>query len=176
LETLDLTFRLAARDDLAAVDALMARSYARLLAADYPPSVLVTALPLIARARPELLASGTYWLAEDGEGRIVGAGGWTRAARGWGRPPGATAQVRHLITDAGQVRRGIARRLMGKVLSQAEAAGISGMECLSTRTAVPFYRAIGFRELGEVAISLRPGIEFPAVQMIRIGQGPFGAV
>ena len=53
-----LTLRHATPSDLAAVDALLARSYPRLLAADYPPSVLVTAVPIIARARPELLASG----------------------------------------------------------------------------------------------------------------------
>ena len=53
-----LTLRHATPSDLAAVDALLARSYPRLLAADYSASVLVTAVPIIARARPELLASG----------------------------------------------------------------------------------------------------------------------
>lgn len=47
MEVDSLTFRTALRGDLSAVDALMARSYAKLLAADYPPSVLVTALPII---------------------------------------------------------------------------------------------------------------------------------
>jgi hypothetical protein len=40
----------------------------------------VLALPIISRARPELLASGTYFVALDGNGRMVGAGGWTRGA------------------------------------------------------------------------------------------------
>ena len=66
--------------DLAAVDALLARSYPRLLAADYPPSVLVTALPLISRARPELLAVGTYWVAlSRREARLSGRGAGRRA-------------------------------------------------------------------------------------------------
>ena len=65
--TQDIFLRVATPADLAAVDALLARSYPRLLAADYPPSVLVTALPLISRARPELLASGTYYVVEDGD-------------------------------------------------------------------------------------------------------------
>jgi len=50
--------------DLAAVDALLARVYPRLLKADNPPSVLVTALPLISRAQPGLLRCGTYSVAE----------------------------------------------------------------------------------------------------------------
>ena len=56
-----LTLRHATRSDLAAVDARLARGYPRLLAADYAASVLVTAVPIIARARPELLASGRNW-------------------------------------------------------------------------------------------------------------------
>ena len=52
------------RADLARVDALLSRSYPRLLKRDYPPSVLVTALPLISRAQPALLDSGSYYVAE----------------------------------------------------------------------------------------------------------------
>jgi hypothetical protein len=61
--------------DLPRIDALLSESYPALLKPDYPPSVLVTALPLIARANPSLLRSGTYFVAEDGEG-----GRWRRAA------------------------------------------------------------------------------------------------
>ena len=60
--------------DLPAVDALIARSYPKVLKVDYPPSILVTAFPIIARARPELLACGTYYVAQDGTA-ILGAGG-----------------------------------------------------------------------------------------------------
>ncbi|MFY8145853.1 MAG: GNAT family N-acetyltransferase, partial [Rhodobacter sp.] len=59
---------------LAAVDALLARSYPRLLAPDYPPSVLMLALVLISRAGRELPSSGTCRLAQNGRGRIPGAG------------------------------------------------------------------------------------------------------
>ena len=84
---LTITIRRATPGDLAAVDRLLARSYSRLLAADYPPSVMVLAVPLIARARPELLASGRYFLAVDATDRVMGAGGWSRAHSGL---PGAT--------------------------------------------------------------------------------------
>jgi len=60
--------------DIAAVDLLLATSCPALLKADYPPSLLVTALPIISRARPELLACGTYYAALRA-GKIVGAGG-----------------------------------------------------------------------------------------------------
>ncbi|MEE4118580.1 MAG: hypothetical protein V2I65_06165 [Paracoccaceae bacterium] len=73
-----ITIRATGVGDIAAIDALLARSYPALLRNDYPPSVMVTAVPLIARARPELVTCGTYYVAEDIAGRVLAAGGWTR--------------------------------------------------------------------------------------------------
>ena len=160
-----LTIRLAAPADLAEVDALLAHSYPRLLAPDYAPSVLVLALPIISRARPELLACGSYFVALDGNGRMVGAGGWTRGAPEGGDAAQRIGHVRHVVTRAGEVRRGIGRALMGCAMEDAAAEGIRRLDCLSTRTAVPFYEAMGFRALGPVDVPLRPGIVFPAVRM-----------
>jgi GNAT superfamily N-acetyltransferase len=154
-----LTLRLATIADLAAVDDLLGRSYPRLLSRDYPPSVMVTAVPLLTRARPELLSSGRYHLAVDDSGRVLGAGGWSGRGQGW-------AQVRHVATDPGHVRRGIGRALMARVLDEARATGVTAMDCLSTRTAVPFYASLGFQVLGRVEIALRPGISFPAIRML----------
>jgi len=162
----DIRFRIAERRDLSAVDALLARAFPRLLKADYPASVLVTALPIISRARPDLVVSGTYWVAEAG-GAVVGAGGWTADARGGGAVPGGAGEVRHVVTDDRWVRRGVASGLMGRAMAQAKAAGIVRLDCLATRTAVPFYTALGFAVLGEVEVPLRAGIGFPAVRMIR---------
>ena len=156
--------RIARSSDLPAIDALLARSYPALLKADYPPSVLVTALPLIARAQPRLLASGTYWVTFEGD-RAVAAGGWTGAAPGGRRMEGEVGHVRHLAADPQRTRRGLGRALMLAVLDQARAAGVRRMDCLSTRTAVPFYRALGFETVGPVTVDLRAGIAFPAVEM-----------
>ena len=41
------------------------------------------------------------------------------------------------------------------------------MDSQSTLTAVPFYAALGFVEIGPIRVTLRPGIEFPAVHMQR---------
>lgn len=157
-----LRIRPTTRADIAAVDALLARSYPVQLKADYPASVMVTALPIISRARPELLACGTYYLAEAPGGEIVGAGGWTPCP---GRP--GTADIRHVVTDHRRLRQGIGRAIFGVIFSEAAAAGITAFDCLATRTAVPFYRAMGFRQLGPVNIRLARGIDFPAVRMRR---------
>jgi len=155
-----LTLRHATLADLALVDDLLARSYPRILSRDYPPSVMVMAVPLLTRARPELLASGRYHLAVTDAGRVIGAGGWS--GRG-----GGPAQIRHVATDPLHLRRGIGSALMARILAEAAAAGFVTMDCLSTRTAVPFYESLGFQVLGRVEIGLAPGIVFPAVRMLR---------
>jgi GNAT superfamily N-acetyltransferase len=78
-----------------------------------------------------------------------------------------TGYVRQVVTDAACVRRGIGRALMGQVMTQAQAAGVRRLDCLSSGTAVPFYASLGFQEIGPVEVPLRPGIDFPAVRMLR---------
>ncbi|QYZ71695.1 GNAT family N-acetyltransferase [Neotabrizicola shimadae] len=164
-----ITLRLATPADLAAVDALLARAYPRLLAADYPPSVLVTAIPLIARARPELLASGRYWLACNSAGAVLAAGGWSRGAPTDGAHRASTAHIRHVVTDDRNTRRGLARAVLTRAMDQARATGVTRFDCWSTRTAERFYQSLGFTTLGPADIPLAPGIAFPAIRMTREG-------
>lgn len=160
-----LIVRPATRDDIGAVDALLRRSYGPLLRADYPPSSLVLALPVMARAQPRLLVSGRYFLAEE-EGRVLGAGGWSPEAPAGGRVVRGLGHVRHVATDARAVRRGVGRALMEQVFAQARAERVLHLSCLSTLTAVPFYEAVGFRPLRRVTLHFG-GAPFAAVEMER---------
>jgi GNAT superfamily N-acetyltransferase len=177
-----LTLRRARPSDLIGVDLLLRRSYPKLLKSDYPPSVMVLALPIIARARPDLLASGQYFVVEAEDGAILGAGGWTlgmpqpdegpmrdgasRDVMGWAEQT-HMGHVRHVAVDPARVRAGLGRAIMSEVIVDALREGVRWLDCLSTRTAVPFYEALGFRVLHEVEVPLRPGILFPAVRMMR---------
>lgn len=162
-----LTLRTAQPADLAGVDRLLGRSYPRLLAPDYPPSTLVLAVPRFARAQPRLLGSGRYFVAEDPQGRILGAGGWSRQSPSGGPVSELTGHVRHVATDPDATRRGIGRMVMDRVMDDARRAGVRWLDCLSTRTAVPFYRALGFRAVRPHELSLGPGIGFPVMRMMR---------
>lgn len=161
------TLRRARPSDLDAVERLLKRSYTRLLRPDYPPSVMVMALPLISRARPELLASGRYFLVEAEDGTVLGAGGWSSASPAGEATPQGVGHMRHVAVDPDAVRQGVGRAIMGEVISDALRHGVRWLDCLSTRTAVPFYESLGFRVLHEAEVGLRPGIVFPAVRMMR---------
>ncbi len=156
---MSLEVRVADGRDLAEIDALLARSYPRQLKQDYPPSVLVTALPLISRAQPGLLSSGSYYVAVLDEA-IVGAGGWTIDRR-----DRRAGHVRHVVTDDRLLRMGIGRAILTEVFTRARAQGVGRLICFSTRTAEPFYAALGFQSLGPMETELRPGIVFPAIRM-----------
>ncbi|MEM8730122.1 MAG: GNAT family N-acetyltransferase [Pseudomonadota bacterium] len=154
--------RQTSADDLAAVDLLLGRAYPRLLKADYPPSVLVMALPIISRAQPQLLRSGTYYVAEHISGQPLGAGGWTPDSR-----DPKLGHIRHLVTDHRFTRQGVARAILLHVFQTAERAGCTGLTCASTRTAEPFYQALGFETVGPMEVPLAQGIVFPAIRMRR---------
>ena len=162
-----ITIRPTTARDLPRVDALLQASYPTLLKPDYAPSVLVTALPLIARANPALLRSGSYYLAEDADGHALAAGGWSHTGPQGGVGPRDLGHVRHVVTHPDAARRGLAAAILSRVFLDARAAGLTWMLAMSTRTAVPFYRAMGFEDRAEVEIMLRPGVAFPAVEMAR---------
>jgi len=163
----EITIRQTTTRDLPRIDALLSESYPVLLKPDYPPSILVTCLPLISRAQPALLRSGTYYVAEDGEGRAKAAGGWTYSAPQGGVGPRDLGHIRHVVTHPDATRRGLAAAILERCFREARAAGLTWMMAQSTRTAVPFYKAMGFEERAEIEVMLRPGIGFPAVEMAR---------
>ncbi len=163
----DIVIRTTNSADLPAIDALLGASYPVLLKPDYPPSVLVTCLPLITRARAELLRCGSYYVALDGDGAALAAGGWTHGAPQGGVGPRDVGHIRHVVTHPGATRRGLARKILQRSFAAARNSGVRWMMCQSTRTAEPFYAAMGFQRRGEIEVMLRPGIGFPAVEMIR---------
>ncbi len=164
---MNVSIRPATIQDIEPVDGLLSVSYPKLLKSDYAPSTMVTALPLISRAQPALVTCGTYFVLEEG-GAMHAAGGWTRGA-----PKGSTyvplrGHVRHVVTDHRQTRRGFGRALIEHICHSARTTGIETLEVLSTLTAVPFYRAMGFSGAEKVHVPIGPAnLPFQSVRMVR---------
>src|SRR5438552_12877 len=157
--------RVAVPADADAVTALLLESYPGLLAERYHPELLALALPLVTKADPRLLASGTYYVAELADGQLVGCGGWTVERPGSGEVMPGVAHVRHCGTHQDRIRCGVARRLMMRSFADAAAHGIRTMECYSTLGAERFYQALGFTSIGPIDVEMAPSIRFPAVLM-----------
>jgi GNAT superfamily N-acetyltransferase len=161
----EYSLRAATPGDGEAVSALLEASYPQLLAPDYDARLLAAALPLMTRANPRLLASGTYYVAEARGDAVVGCGGWSVEAPGGGDSKPGTAHIRHFATHPEWTRRGIGRALLKRCLEEARAQGVGNLECLSTLTAEAFYHSAGFVTVGPVDVPMSPTVGLPSVRM-----------
>jgi len=164
----ELAIRPARHGDHDALERLYARAYAALLRPDYERRLLNEVLPLISRPSPALLRSGSYFVAEAPDGRLLAAGGWSWLAPQGGVSPADMAHIRHVVTHQDYARRGIGARLMTHAMCAALEAGARRLNCMSTLTAEPFYRALGFHSVARVSLQIAPGLGFPAVHMRRV--------
>ncbi|MFP4538570.1 MAG: GNAT family N-acetyltransferase, partial [Dichotomicrobium sp.] len=153
-----MSFRIrpATPRDREAVAALLRASYGTLLRDAYDAGVLERALPFLTRPNPSLLACGTYYIAEFSGLGPCGCGGWTFARPGdpQARIDATVGHVRHFATHPDAVRQGVGQCLMDTCVEVARGAGVRRLECVSTRQAVPFYRAVGFCVLAPVPVRL----------------------
>ena len=159
--------RVARPADSEAVTALLLASYSILLAASYDSGVLSRALPLMTRANPTLLASGTYYIAEREPGTPIGCGGWSAARPGTGEIIEGEAHIRHVAIHPDWIGRGIGTSLLAHCFSEALQLGIRKLHCFSTLNAERFYQASGFETIEPFDVRLEPGVTLPGVFMSR---------
>ena len=161
-----LRFEATTLDDRDEVERLLGAGYPHFLKAIYPADVLDRAMPFVTGAQDALLTSGTYFLVRNDAGRAVAAGGWTFAAPGGGAATPGLAHLRHVVTDPARAREGNGRALIRYLAASARAAGAERLEALSTRNAVPFYKACGFETRERIDVELMPGVVLPSVRML----------
>lgn len=166
-ERTDYTLRPASLGDMAGITALLAVSYGRLMATSYDADLLERVLPLISRANPKLLTSGTYYVAESGSREIIGCGGWTREQPDTENVEGMIGHVRHFATHPDWTGRGIGRAIHDCSRRQAMEAGIVRFICYASLNAVPFYAALGFRPIRRIDVPIAADLRFPAMLMER---------
>lgn len=162
----DVIIRRATPSDHDALNSLIGAAYATLDDGRYDREALAAAMPLMSRPNPQLLACGTYFVAElDGE--PAACGGWTREKPGTGEVEEGVAHIRHFAADPRFARRGAASALLRHCLGQAHAAKIERMMSQSTLLAEPFYASAGFRRLKIVEAEMGEGVALPVVLMER---------
>ena len=132
----------------------------------HDPAVLDAALPLMTRANPVLLASGTYYLAESDAGLAVGCGGWSRERPGSGEVAPELAHIRHFATHPEWIGRGIERALYARCEQDARAAGIRRFECNASLNGEGFYAALGFAPVRPIELPMG-SVAVPAILMQR---------
>ncbi len=147
--------RAATPADAQAVGDVLAASYSTLYRGWYRDEALATALPAMTRARPELLASGKYFVVER-QGCVAACGGWSLGAPIGGVQAGR-AHIRHFATHPDHLNKGCAGAILGRCLAEARVMGLAGMECLSSLTAEAFYARHGFDPIAPTSVTVGGG-------------------
>jgi N-acetylglutamate synthase-like GNAT family acetyltransferase len=170
--------RLATRDDIPALQALIGRSARGLSDGFYTGAEVESAMRHVFGVDSTLIADGTYFVAER-DGAIVGCGGWSLRRTLYGGdqrrvgdperldPRREPARIRAFFVAPEAARQGVGRGLLARCEEEATRAGFTSLELMSTLPGVPFYTALGFAALEEVVDTMPDGVPLRFVHMRR---------
>jgi GNAT superfamily N-acetyltransferase len=156
----DLQHRLASRDDLPALIALMERAITE-LQKPYLDDAQIASSRTIMGLDTQLIDDGTYFIVEQ-DGALAGCGGWSRRATLYGGdtspgrdaapldPAKDAARVRAMYTHPDFTRRGVGRLVLSLCEDAARAEGFTRIELMATLSGVPLYRACGYQPIEDV--------------------------
>ena len=185
-----IEIRAAVPADIPVLRELIELSVRVLQAGDYTPSQLEKALATVYGVDTQLIADGTYYVAEANVARasrpadsaqsnriIVACGGWSKRKTLYGGdhwtkrdddlldPRRDAAKIRAFFVHPDWTRRGIGTMLLNVCERAAIAAGFSSLEMGATLTGVPLYKARGYLKLQQVDVPLPDGESLPIVVM-----------
>ena len=179
---LNLALRIATAADIPALDQLIETSVRTLQRDDYTPEQIAGALGTVLGLDTQLVADGTYFIAEARAGCahfLAGCGGWSKRKTLFGSdraevrepelldPKTDAAKIRAFFIHPDFARRGIGSKILEACESAARAAGFSRFEMGATLTGVPFYLARGYQVRERIEVPLRNGHTLLVLRMAK---------
>jgi GNAT superfamily N-acetyltransferase len=172
----DVTIRPAIMSEVAVLEQLIAASVRGLSVNYYSPEQIESALIHVFGIDTQLIADGTYFVAELG-GQIVGCGGWSKRKTLFGGdqakagednlldPANESARIRAFFIHPDFARRGIGKRIIEACEQAAAAAGFRQLEMAATLPGEPMYRAVGYEVMERFDLPFPNGVVLPLVRM-----------
>jgi GNAT superfamily N-acetyltransferase len=181
--------RLATPEDVPILRELINVSVRELQAGDYTAAQIDGALRTVFGVDSQLIADGTYLMAEvrdwEGEDRvkpaIAGCGGWSKRKTLYGGdrwtqredslldPRADAAKIRAFFVHPAWARRGVGTLILDACESAARAAGFSRFEMGATLTGVKLFGARGYVPVKPIAVPLDNGEVLPVIHMEKRG-------
>jgi GNAT superfamily N-acetyltransferase len=178
-----IQIRKATPEDIPRLREVIEASVRGLQADDYSPAQIEGALQSVYGVDSQLIADGTYFVAEVPESqlseKIVGCGGWSKRKTLYGgdqfaaredsllNPAHDAAKIRAFFVLPQWARRGIGSLILEACERAAIAAGFTRLEMGATLSGVPFYRAKGYAEIENQQAPLANGETLPIVRMAK---------
>ncbi len=173
----NIQVRVAVAADVPILQALIDASVRRLQAQDYTPEQIENSLQTVFGVDSQLIADGTYLVAESAKSLIVGCGGWSKRKTLYGGdhwterqnelldPIHDAAKIRAFFIHPEWARRGIGTMVLNACEAGARAAGFTRFEMGATLTGVKLFQARGYVALEHLEISVGNGVLLPIVRM-----------
>jgi GNAT superfamily N-acetyltransferase len=176
-----VSIRLAQDADVAALEVLIPLAVRGLSGPFYSSKQIESAVAHVFGVDRQLIADGTYFVAETSSGNVVACGGWSRRKTMFGgdqtgfkepndtqlNPARDAARLRAFFVHPEFSRRGIGRRIVERCEREARDAGFTSMELVATLPGEPLYAALGFRVVERSAVALPEGMELAIARMRR---------
>ena len=180
-----VNLRTAVPADVPRLREVIEASVRGLQARDYTPAQIEGALKSVYGVDSQLIADGTYFVAEVAEqqrgvGQIVACGGWSKRRTLYGGdqfagredslldPPCDAAKIRAFFVHPDWARHGIGSMILEACENAAIAAGFRRLEMGATLSGVAFYRAKGYLEIENQSVALGNGETLPIVKMAKL--------
>ena len=170
--------RKAVSEDIPSLKLLIEQSARELGRAFYSAEQIEGALAGAWGVDSQLIADGTYFVAEAG-GDFAACGGWSRRKTLFGGDAAAD-RVPHLLdaaTEAARIRaffvhpkwarRGLGNELLKLCETELTGEGFRRAELVATLPGVPFYRKFGYREMERIQHPLPNGLAIEFVRMTK---------
>lgn len=174
----DAVLRPATPGDAEALEALIPLSVRALQAPYYTPTQMEAAFGPVFGVDRQLIADGTYFVAECG-GVLVGCGGWSWRAAEFGGdrwrsgpapaldPATDPALVRAFFVHPEWSRRGIGRAILAACEAAVRGAGFLRTTMVATLAGEPLYAACGYTAVERYEVPLPGGLGLPMVRMAK---------
>ena len=184
-----LLIRRALTADVPVLRELIERSVRELQAADYTPQQIESALATVFGVDTQLIADGTYLVAEhnssasrlpselSGLPAIAGCGGWSKRKTLYGAdqwtsrddnlldPRRDAAKIRAFFIHPAWARRGVGTLLLQACEDAAKSAGFTRFEMGATLTGAKLFAAKGYVAVEYLSIPLCNGASLPIIHM-----------
>jgi GNAT superfamily N-acetyltransferase len=185
---MNVRVRKAVAADVPRLREVIEASVRGLQAEDYSPAQIEGALQSVYGVDSQLIADGTYLVAEVAgaeKSEIVGCGGWSKRKTLYGGdqfsgredslldPGHDAAKIRAFFVLPDRARCGIGSLILEVCEKAAVQAGFSRLEMGATLSGVAFYRAKGYTAVENQDVLLANGEMLPIVRMAKaVGKRP----
>jgi N-acetylglutamate synthase-like GNAT family acetyltransferase len=184
---MNIHIRKATMADVPRLREVIEASVRGLQAQDYSPAQIEGALQSVYGVDSQLIADGTYLVAEafdfqsqdSQKPEIVACGGWSKRKTLYGGdqfaaredslldPKQDAAKIRAFFVHPTWARNGIGTMILEACESAAMEAGFTRLEMGATLSGVAFYRAKGYAEIGRQKAPLSNGETLEIVRMAK---------